>query len=61
MHSIMATVPNIAFIVPAYRAADLHKPLQSLAMQTERDFSVYLADARKRCRAADGEDGSYHP
>ena len=39
----MATVPNIAFIVPAYRAADLHKTLQSLAMQTERDFSVYLA------------------
>ena len=40
----MATVPNIAFIVPAYRAADLHKTLQSLAMQTDRDFSVYLAD-----------------
>ena len=40
----MAQDRNIAFIIPAYRATDLHRTLQSLAMQTDRGFSVYLAD-----------------
>ena len=35
---------DIAVVIPAYRAADLHKTLQSLAYQTDRNFTVYLCD-----------------
>ena len=41
---MMASERNIAFLIPAYRAKDLHKTLHSLAVQTDRDFTVYLAD-----------------
>lgn len=40
----MAADPNIAFLIPAYRAANLRKTLHSLALQTDRSFTVYLAD-----------------
>ena len=40
----MATERNIAFIIPVYRSADLHRTLLSLAMQSDRGFTVYLAD-----------------
>ena len=35
---------DIAIVIPAYRAADIHKTLQSLAYQTDRNFTVYIGD-----------------
>ena len=35
---------DIAIVIPAYRAADLHKTLLSLAYQSDKNFSVYVCD-----------------
>ena len=40
----MAAEKQLAFVVPVYRGQDPHKTLLSLAAQTDRSFTVYLAD-----------------